>query len=361
MKINSSNVGMESDRTYRSVATRKLSASVSIMTEGAAGVQTAGRDRAENLPDSLKGGSSRAESVRHAYQKLAEPVPLNRMRQIEKGMQQKTIESIRRSCIIHLWELLFGKEAADELTEQYSLETEPSLSPDSPAAADSSYTFSVAEKNGFQEYESVRFSTDGTVVTDDGRSIRFKINVSLSRRFAAYVAKQHDESVTFCDPLVLHLQDSPGCLSDQTFFFDLNCDGKKEELSLLKEGNAFLACDRNDDGIINDGSELFGSRSGDGFKDLELYDEDQNGWIDENDAVFSRLGIWVMDDSGNNSLYRLKEKGIGAICLKNVSSEFALRSGSTGRYSGFLRKTGIFLYENGTASTISHVDMVSKK
>ena len=36
---------------------------------------------------------------------------------------------------------------------------------------------------------------------------------------------------------------------------------------------------------------LFGTSSGDGFKDLAEYDEDGNGWIDENDSIFNRLKV----------------------------------------------------------------------
>ena len=60
--------------------------------------------------------------------------------------------------------------------------------------------------------------------------------------------------------------------------------------------------DRNGDGKINDGSELFGTKSGDGFKDLASYDADGNGWIDENDAIFSQLKIWTKDEDGKDKL-----------------------------------------------------------
>ena len=62
-------------------------------------------------------------------------------------------------------------------------------------------------------------------------------------------------------------------LSDQTFYFDLDADGKEEEISVLN-GSGYLALDKNGDGVINDGSELFGTKNGDGFADLARYDED---------------------------------------------------------------------------------------
>lgn len=55
-------------------------------------------------------------------------------------------------------------------------------------------------------------------------------------------------------------------------------------------------------------------------------------------------------------LYRLAEKGVGAVCLRNVSTEFTVK-GQDGRTKGAVRSTGIFLYENGSAGTVQHVDV----
>ena len=89
-------------------------------------------------------------------------------------------------------------------------------------------------------------------------------------------------------------------LTDQKFFFDIDADGKKDEISELAAGSGYLALDHNNDGKINDGSELFGPESGDGFADLAEYDDDGNGWIDENDAVWKKLKIWCRNKKGEN-------------------------------------------------------------
>ena len=71
--------------------------------------------------------------------------------------------------------------------------------------------------------------------------------------------------------------------------------------------------------MINDGNELFGTKSGDGFKDLAKYDKDRNGWIDEADDIFDDLRIWTKDEQGNDKLLTLKEAGVGAIYLGGFS------------------------------------------
>ena len=99
--------------------------------------------------------------------------------------------------------------------------------------------------------------------------------------------------------------------------------------------------------------------TGDGFFDLSMYDEDGNGWIDESDSVFEKLKIWAKDPSGNDILYTLKDKNIGAMFLGNADTQFNLTNALTNDVWGTIRKTGMFLYEDGTAGTLQHVDLVS--
>ncbi len=159
------------------------------------------------------------------------------------------------------------------------------------------------------------------------------------------------------DPLVINLDTNIAGLSDQKFEFDLDCDGVKEQISMLEHGSGYLALDKNGDGVINDGSELFGTGSKDGFADLAMYDEDGNGWIDENDEIFDRLLIWAKDADGNDQLYTLKEAGVGAICLHRVSTDFTMNSSNNNQTNGQLRSTGVFLYENGTAGSMQQLDL----
>ena len=222
-------------------------------------------------------------------------------------------------------------------------------------------------ENWSMEQEDTSFSTVGTVRTKDGREINFNVNVNMSRRCEEYYREELNVAqFTLCDPLVINLDTDVAEVSDQTFYFDLDADGKEEEISMLK-GSGYLALDKNGDGIINDGSELFGTRNGDGFADLAQYDEDGNGWIDENDSIWSKLKIWCKDENGNDVLYKLSDKGVGAICLQNVSTDFTLQGDRTGQdgttnanaTNAVIRKTGIFLYENANVGTVQHVDMAA--
>ncbi len=180
----------------------------------------------------------------------------------------------------------------------------------------------------------------------------------MSRSFTEYYEENYDIGVLHCtDPLVINLNSNIAELSDQTFFFDLDCDGEKEEIATLGSGSGYLALDINGDGIINDGSELFGTQSGNGFADLAKYDSDGDGWIDEDDDIWSKLIIWTKDENGNDKHYSLSEAGVGAICLQNSRTEFSVNSMKDNHTNGIIRNTGIFLYENGGVGTVQHLDL----
>lgn len=211
----------------------------------------------------------------------------------------------------------------------------------------------------FMQEQSVSFQTQGRVVTADGRTIDFNMNVHMSSRFEAYYKESYDlqQAVNLCDPLVINLDSSPATVSDQTFYFDLDGDGTEENIHRLNSGSGYLALDRNNDGKINDGSELFGTASGDGFADLAKYDEDGNGWIDENDAIWKHLKIWVQTDQGPQ-LYSLADKGVGAICLNKMPTYYT-QYGKSGEVNAVVRSTGMFLYEDGRSGSVQHLDLAT--
>ncbi|MBO7402135.1 MAG: hypothetical protein J6U10_03995 [Lachnospiraceae bacterium] len=208
--------------------------------------------------------------------------------------------------------------------------------------------------------ESTAFESSGTVTTADGRSIDFGVSFSRTERFTeATSVTINFKQLYLTDPLVINLGDDNVSLSDEKFVFDLDCDGEEDNISLLGKMSGFLALDANGDGVINDGSELFGAKTGDGFKELAVFDLDGNGWIDENDEIFNRLRIWKKNDDGTDTLVGLGVAGVGAIYLGNVDTKIKAVSGET--LNGMVQKSGIYLREDGSAGTVQHVDLSKEK
>ena len=221
------------------------------------------------------------------------------------------------------------------------------------------WTKITATSNFVKETETTHFRTQGVAFTADGRALNFGVDLEMSRAFEEHTLNFKQEAYKVIDPLVINLDSNAASVTDRKFFFDLDYDGHAEEISFAGNGSGFLALDKNGDGIINDGSELFGTRTGDGFKDLAVHDTDGIGWIDEADDVFDRLKIWTKNEDGTDRLMTLKEADVGAIYLGNASTQFSLHSDETGDKNAVIRKTGIYLKESsGAAGTMQHVDLV---
>lgn len=211
----------------------------------------------------------------------------------------------------------------------------------------------------YTETESLSFTSQGIVKTKDGRELNFDIELSMSREFSQKMEISCESvEVMMTDPLVISLDSNPIGVSDQKWMFDIDADGKVDQISLLSNGSGFLVFDKNNNGKIDDGSEMFGAKTGNGFKDLSEYDLDKNGWIDEADDIYSKLAVWVKDDAGNDKMLSLKQANVGAIYLGNVKSEYALKSDKDNSYNAQIRRSGIYLSESGQSRTIQQLDMV---
>lgn len=216
----------------------------------------------------------------------------------------------------------------------------------------------TSESLSYEESENMEFETVGKVTTADGRDIDFNLTVSMTREFCEEVSCIKQDTVAIMtDPIVISLESNPVSVSDEKWLFDIDGDGTKDSISLLSKGCGFLAFDKNENGIIDDGLELFGAKTGNGFAELLQYDEDNNGWIDENDSVYNKLSVYIKDDTGTDKLVSLKEANVGALYLGYANTEFALKNDEN-MHNAQLRKTGMYLSEDGVAKTMSQLDMV---
>jgi len=211
----------------------------------------------------------------------------------------------------------------------------------------------------YQESETLNYATTGKVTTADGRTIEFNMEVAMSRNYVeTSQVLSHETQVIYTDPLVISLDSNPIGVSDQKWQFDIDGDGCKDNISMLSKGSGFLVFDKNNDGIINNGLEMFGARTGNGFAELMEYDDDGNGWIDENDSIFSKLAVWAKDDSGDDRMLGLKEANVGAIYLKNLATSYALKSLEDNESNAKIKSTGMYLTEDGLASSMHQLDLV---
>lgn len=353
MIIQSSDVGMSSKRSYARSESHMIS--FTGMKAGLRGIgEQNGSGFVSTLPDSSrekegeKGGKQFSSSLDELIDRL-NAGKSNRSSGSTAGMESPSRRKIRYYSMDYIWQLLFGRRF--ELTD---LPSSAGLA----GGFSGGFSGSFAEEYCYHEEECTSFETTGTVKTSDGREIDFQLELSMSRSFTEVYSRSFSfGSGMFTDPLVINMDCDAADVCDQKFYFDLDADGHEEAISRLGPGSGFLALDKNGDGKINDGTELFGTKSGNGFRDLARYDLDKNGWIDEGDDIFKDLMIWSKDSNGSDRLIGLGAAGVGAIYLGSCESEFSLNRLDNNDPNARIRSTGIFLYENGSMGTLQQLDL----
>ena len=131
--------------------------------------------------------------------------------------------------------------------------------------------------------------------------------------------------------------------------FDIDADGVVEQTGWVAADDGLLALDINKDGLINDGSELFGDIETDGFTILAGYDGNADGIIDAQDAVWSDLLVWqdVNQDgvSQDTELYTLDALGIASIDLNATDVDYEIEG-------SIISDVSTFTYTDGSTGEI---------
>jgi len=154
-------------------------------------------------------------------------------------------------------------------------------------------------------------------------------------------------------PIIVDLDDDGFNLTDADHGvnFDLNDDHQRERIAWTSSAgsDAWLCRDRNEDGVIGDGTELFGNftplangrRAPNGFEALAEFDTpalggNGDGQLDARDQVWQTLRLWIDADhdgiSQPNELMTLTEAGVQSIDLHYIRSNYTDDNGNIFRF-----------------------------
>ena len=244
------------------------------------------------------------------------------------------------------------KDNAGDIAENTALDSttgnQEVLSREENSGWGAEYSYSES----YSKTEEYNFSASGSIETDTGEKIEFSFDLTVSHTeaYSQGITVKSGEALT--DPLAINLNGNME-LSDKTFSFDLNSDGNGEQISFLSNGG-YLVVDKNGNGIIDNGSELFGPETNDGFEELKSYDGDNNGWIDMGDSIFGKLFLFTKDENGNEIMRSMDESNIGALYTGYSNGGF--QRGNNGETDG----VGVYLKNKGGAGTLEHINLLAK-
>lgn len=313
-------------------------------TTDIAQLSDAGR-QAQQAEQSATNASSNTQAAKDASNSTTKDPKLRLLQSIIEMMLHRKID-------------LFDTSSLQAATQQ--LQSMPQTTSNQSAPPSAGYGLEYNYQQTHTESETTQFSAEGSMTTSDGKNVGFSVNLEMSRSFTeeTNITVSLGNAKKAKDPLVINFDGTAAELTDQKFSFDLNSTGTPQEISFVAGNKGFLALDKNHNGKIDNGRELFGPASGNGFQELSGLDADHNGWIDENDPLFSSLSVWTKDSNGKDMLTSLKDKNIGALYLGKVSTDFSLQDNNH-QQQGQIRQSGIFLQEDWNAGTMQQLDLVT--
>ena len=214
--------------------------------------------------------------------------------------------------------------------------------------------------------EDINFEVTGTASASKGLIIK-----EVKSGNGTIIDDDRDDDPEDVDPIIIDLNKN-GITStklNNTIYFDHDNNNFKEASSWIDKGDAFLALDKNSNGLIDNGNELFGNHtisntkygekeannkdtSINGYEALKAYDLNGDNVIDSKDEIYDKLLLWK--DSNQNAitdkgeLIKLKDSGIVSIDL-NYKNTSIYEKGNT------IKQSSTVTFEDGSTTIANDV------
>jgi len=209
-------------------------------------------------------------------------------------------------------------------------------------------------ENVQQEISSLDLSFEGSLSTKDGKEMSFSLSLEWNQEFVENNRLRIQDGKIFEDPLVISLDGMPPVISDK---FEFNLNENAQQLNYLNANAGYLVNDANNNNSVDDGGELFGPHTSDGFAELSKYDDDNNGWIDSSDKIFKQLKLWTPTKNGDE-LLSLQNVGIGAISLSTTDINFVAKDSIDNPIANY-KEASVAIDNKGNAYGVFSVDLAT--
>lgn len=176
-------------------------------------------------------------------------------------------------------------------------------------------------------------AAQGQSVQTQGMQLHFEFDVQFQ---SEETIQYQDVQVQQSDPITLDLDGDGIELSSYRngADFDITGSGKRAKTAFVNGGDAFLALDRNKNGVIDSGKELFGDQNGarNGYEELAKLDTNGDGLINAKDRDFDSLMLFRDNGNGRTErgeLVSLAKAGITELDLHYASANQKAAGGNS--------------------------------
>ncbi|MEW6991459.1 hypothetical protein AADZ91_12310 [Colwelliaceae bacterium 6441] len=187
----------------------------------------------------------------------------------------------------------------------------------------------------------------------NGQQLKINYSFSLYSEQSSYSSIEMT-AAALKDPLIVQFGDQAlGQIKDE-HNFDINQDGTLNNLPVFSGDVGYLVYDKNQNLKADNGSELFGPQTGNGFTELAQLDSNKNGFIDKEDEHFEQLYLWQPQKS--NSMTSLTEAKIQAISISAIDTPFSFHD-TNGNIAAQMRQSSFAISDDGSGKGVHQVDV----
>jgi hypothetical protein len=249
--------------------------------------------------------------------------------------------------------LAIARENGEQFDKHQNLSIGAKYSKELQLESHQTFSFSLTNESQEQQFQ---VSTQVEFMSTNTNNSALRLTTGQQTSFSL-IAEEENLTNKRSDPLILNLDNSDFSFNPhQSILFDINANGSLDKIANIKSGSSFLAYDKNNNSIIDNGTELFGDAGGaiDGFDDLQSYDSNGDNQIDAQDRIFESLLLLNFDPQGQQVVRALSTEQITRLSLEfnktNLEyqnnnlliseSNFQRRDGGLGRIGDFLLTVG---------------------
>ena len=227
-------------------------------------------------------------------------------------------------------------------------------------------TYTYTWKDNQTKNEDINFEINPQIVTDKS-NVKAKIEKPGLGKIIDDDRDPKDDLPETYDPIVIDFNKN-GITStrlDNTVYFDHDNNGFKEATAWIEKDDGLLALDKNGNGKIDNGNELFGDKTvsvgaygytgktaENGFEALKEFDSNSDNVIDEKDKDFDKLLLWQdLNTNGlteEGELKTLKEHNIKSIDLRYKETQID-------NNGNLIKQTSTVTFNDNTTTTADDV------